>query len=207
MYKCIIFDVDGTLVDSEKNMLLSLQRVLEEKVDKLYPLEDLRFTMALPSRKTFQVLGFEDKAKELTELWGAYAVEYGKTTQLFDGVKEMLEYLNKRGITIGIVTSRTKSELDAEFERLNIKEYMKYIVCADDTKNHKPHPDPILKFLEVSGVNPADSIYIGDTLNDFYCSMEAGVKFGLALWGNPLETHMDATHHLESPLDLKNLIG
>lgn len=84
---------------------------------------------------------------------------------------------------------------------------MTYAICADDTERHKPHPEPLLKFLEVSGAKAESSIYIGDAIYDYECAREAGVDFGLALWGCRQPDTIPAKYQFEHPRDVLALLN
>lgn len=69
----------------------------------------------------------------------------------FDGIEELLEKLEKKGSTLGVVTSRTREELELVLDQLPIRKYFSICICADDTKEHKPSAQPLLKYMELSG--------------------------------------------------------
>lgn len=125
---------------------------------------------------------------------------------MFNGIENLLDMLRNKEITQGIVTSKTTQELKDDFEPFGLMRYLPYVVCADDTKKHKPHPEPLLKFLEISNAHASSSIYIGDTMYDFACAREAGVDFALALWGCKQHEHIPAKYKLNKPSDILDLI-
>jgi phosphoglycolate phosphatase-like HAD superfamily hydrolase len=132
MYKYIIFDIDGTVLDTETAVLSSLQKVVLEELNKSLSFDELKFTLGIPGEVT--------------------------------------------------------------------------LVCADDTEKHKPNPDPILKFLEVSGADKSKTIYIGDTKYDMQCALDAGIDFALALWGAKSSVGINANYILENPKQILQLI-
>jgi phosphoglycolate phosphatase-like HAD superfamily hydrolase len=100
------------------------------------------------------------------------------------------------------VTSKTNEELINDFMPFGLSSYLTHTVCADDTVRHKPHPEPLLKFLEISGADPKKSIYIGDTIYDYECARDAGIDFGLALWGCKNHENIQAKYKFERPQDI-----
>ena len=78
---------------------------------------------------------------------------------------------------------------------------MNIIICADDTEKHKPNPEPLLKYMELSKTNNDDILYIGDSTYDMQCANSANVKFAFAKWGNKYQT-LNADFVLEKPSDL-----
>lgn len=182
MFQCIIFDVDGTLIDTEISVKKSLQKVLSEETQKEYSLTDLDFILGIPGQIALEKLGIKN-IKEVNRRWNEYMTDYKNHVTVFDGIEKILQKLKEKSVKTGIVTSKTRNELRDDFIPFDLMKYLDFYVCADDTINHKPNPDPILKFLEISGIAANQAIYIGDTIYDYKAANAANVKFALALWG------------------------
>ncbi|NLK98781.1 MAG: HAD family hydrolase [Epulopiscium sp.] len=206
MYNCIIFDIDGTLIDNETADLLSLQRVVYEELNKNLSLDELRFSLGIPSEISLRQLGINN-VSEACNKWNKYFKEYFQHVKIFDGIKETLMKLNQMEILTGIVTSKTKEEFLNDFIPMGLNDYFKIVVCADDTEKHKPHPDPILHFLKQSGADKSKAIYIGDTKYDMECALGAGIDFALALWGAKSSTGINANYILDHPKQILELIN
>ncbi|MWC29814.1 HAD family hydrolase [Paenibacillus sp. MMS18-CY102] len=205
VYNTIIFDVDGTLINTETAVLHSLQKMLKADYDRDVAAEDLTFVLGVPGTTSLPQLGIKDIGAA-NERWNYFMKEFYSTIDVFAGIRELLETLQSKGIKQGIVTSKTLEELRDDFTPFGLMPYLPYVVCADDTEKHKPNPEPLLHFMKVSGVDPARSIYIGDTIYDYECARDAGVDFGLALWGCKDHEQIPAQYKLKSPLDLLNLV-
>ncbi len=126
--------------------------------------------------------------------------------KVFDDIKDTLVKLNEMGISIGIVTSKTKEEYTNDFVPFGLGNYFKLVVCADDTEKHKPNPEPILKFIELSGVDKSNTLYIGDTKYDMECAFSSGIDFALALWGAKVSVGINANYILKKPKQILELI-
>ena len=126
--------------------------------------------------------------------------------KVFDDIKDTLVKLSEIGILAGIVTSKTKEEYMNDFVPFGLTDYFKLVVCADDTKEHKPNPAPILKFIELSGVDKSKAIYIGDTKYDRDCAFSAGIDFALALWGAKSSIGIKANYILENPKQILTIV-
>lgn len=206
MYKTIIFDVDGTLIDTEKAVLGSLRKMLEEDYGKRVPLEDLTFVLGIPGARSLPKLNITD-IDQANKRWNHYMKDFYHEIKVFDGIKEVLEILEDRDLVLGIVTSKTNQEITDDFEPFGLSGQMKHKVSADDTEKHKPNPDPLLKFLEISGADPKTAIYIGDTVYDYECARDAGIDFGLALWGCKNPEGISASYNFEKPQDILRILG
>ncbi|KKO51096.1 HAD family hydrolase [Paenibacillus sp. DMB20] len=206
MYDCIIFDVDGTLIDTEAAVLGSLKKFLAEKGCTVPVDENLRFALGIPGKDALLKLGIQD-TEEGCRIWNEYMKEFMDDVHPFQGTREVLAELKSKGIRTGIVTSKTRQELQDDFVPFGLMDQLDVVVCADDTEKHKPCPEPLLKFLEISGADPARSIYIGDTMYDAECASDAHVDFGLALWGAPSPDQVKiAAHRLKHPSDITSLV-
>ncbi len=205
MYNYIIFDIDGTILDTETAVLSSLQKLLLEELNKNYSFEDLSFALGIPGEAALRKLGINN-ILESNEKWNSYLKEYFHHVKVFEGIKDTLMKLNEMNISTGIVTSKTKEEFINDFVPFDLSKYFKFVVCADDTEKHKPNPEPILKFIELSGADKSKTIYIGDTKYDMDCAFSAGIDFALALWGAKSSEGIDANYILENPKEIFEFI-
>lgn len=207
MYKSVIFDVDGTLIDTEKPILISLQKVVEEELNEYKELNELSFSFGLTDDITFKMLGIKNMERA-TDKWREYIKKNSHLINVFKDIEDTLKMLNDLNIYTGIVTSRTEQELVNDLYPLHLHEYMRTIISADATTKHKPDPEPILKFLEVSKIDPSSAIYIGDTIYDMKCAGSAGIDFALAHWGAKSTEGIDrARFILENPSDILKIVG
>lgn len=115
--------------------------------------------------------------------WLEILKPYQKTNHLFDGILELLTTLKAAGCTLGVVTSRMRKLYDEEVPCMGVDGLMDYVVCADDTAEHKPTGAPLRKYMEWSGAAPEQVLYIGDSVYDMQCAADAGTDFLLAGWG------------------------
>jgi len=204
VYKCVIFDIDGTIIDTEKAVISSLQKLLQLETGVVYSADELSFVLGIPgtvSLKRFNITDIEKACQK----WNEYLKEYYSDIRVFPGLEEIIKQLHNRKIKTGIVTSKTKQELADDFYPFGLYDYFDYIVCADDTSKHKPDPEPILKCLKLSKSSPAETIYIGDTSYDMQCAQSAGVDFALALWGTK-DSNLNATIKLNHPKEILDIV-
>lgn len=205
-YKGIIFDLDGTLLNTERMNLIPLKRLIKEELNMDMPYDSLLKYKAYPGLKTLEELGFENI--ELSyEKWVRYVNEFEESATLYEGFDKVIKTLFEKGILCGIASSKTKSQYEIDFLPTGLKGYMNGVVLADDTDNHKPHPDPLLKAANMMNVDPDRCMYVGDTIVDYESSKAANMDFALALWGASDLSGIDADYNLEQPLDLLNKLG
>lgn len=200
MYKHIVFDIDGTLVDNEKAVLCSLQEVLLRVTGKEYPFEELTFSLGIPGEDTLERLNVED-IPAVMEMWIEALRRYEDTVSIHAGIEELLQELSDRGYRLGLASSRTRELLEQDFGKLKIDKYFEIKICADDTTEHKPTAAPLLKYMEISKTSRNEVLYIGDSVHDSQCAGNAGVDFALAVWGSHTE-ETPAQYYLSTPADL-----
>lgn len=181
-YTHIVFDVDGTLLDTEDTIQLALQKTVEEYTGKHYSLQDLEFSLGIPGAEVMRRLGIEDGEAGRVR-WNDNMVSLRHLMHVYPGIEKLLAELHKRGYKLGIVTSRLREELNEDFPQFELEQYFSTIVCADDSKTHKPTAGPLLKYMELTGTNREEMLYIGDRDHDMQCADAAGVDFVLANWG------------------------
>lgn len=180
-FKHVVFDVDGTLADTDNISQRALQDLLFERTGEEEDLKDLTFTRGIPGDEALAQLGIFDK--EALARWDELAREHADEVKLFYGVREMLEELRKSGKKMGIVSSRRHDEYEEVITPLGIDEYFENMVLAEDTGRHKPEPDPLLEYLRRAGAKPEETIYVGDTAHDSRAARAAGASFVFAGWG------------------------
>lgn len=206
MLKSFIFDVDGTILDTEQAILKSLQIVLKEQINKSFKTNELRFALGIPGKDALTQLNIPD-VESMEAKWSEAILEFSDEVTIFEGVEMTISQLSLQNIKLGIVTSKTGQEMIDEFEPFGLSDFFDKTVCASDTVHHKPHPEPLLNCLEQLNVSTDEAIYIGDSIYDFQCATAAGVKFALALWGaKTLKGFEGADYILKTPEDILNLL-
>ena len=206
-YKHILFDIDGTLIDTEEAILQSLQDTVREMLHKDIGKPELKFALGIPGSVTLRKLGITD-TERANKRWNENLLKYKSRIRLFDGIPHLLENLKMNGCKLGIVTSKTRHEYTADFAApFALSGYFGIVICVEDTPRPKPYPDPLLTYLNTAYLNTArihaeDALYIGDTLYDCLCAQNAGVDFGFAAWGNAAVQEIPADYLFKRPADV-----
>ena len=204
MYKHIVFDVDGTLINTEYAVVHSLQDTLKEVQNKNYKIEELEFVLGITGEAAIKQMGVAN-ITETVDLWNNHLNSYKDSVMIFDGIKDLLQKLS-HDYKLGIVTSKTKAEFEEEVTHFGLNKYFGVIICADDTQKHKPEPEPLLKYMQLANAKPAETLYIGDSIYDMQCAKSSGVDFAFAKWGNKRQ-NIEAKYALLNPLDLLNSLS
>lgn len=209
MYKHILFDVDGTLFDTEEAVILSLQRAMEAFGLQPKDRTQLQFALGIPGMRALEQLKVAEADKpRFFEVWEhSLQHEFNDRVRVFDGIEGLLDLLRRRGRQLGIVTSRTRRELGIDLERFGLAGYFGACICMEDTERHKPDPEPMHAYLERVGAAPGEVLFVGDTQYDEQCAHGAGVDFALAAWGAPTVCGISAEYFPQIPLDVLNILS
>lgn len=182
----LLFDLDGTLIDTT-NLILncyknSVNKFVENPPDKAEILKG--FGRPLQDQLWRLYPSLRDRIDEMALLWREAQDElHDSLIEPFPGTSETLADLKRRGYPLGIVTSKERPMAERGMELNGFRHLMDIMVCVDDTNNHKPHPEPILRGIELMGAKPEETLYVGDSLHDMMAGRAAGVKVAAAMWG------------------------
>ena len=187
MYRLAVFDIDGTLIDTERTGVESLMKTIRELTGKEVPYGEAYKAFGIPSSSVSKLYGYED-AKRFGERWEENFISLSHHINPFPGVLDALRRIKAAGMATGVVTSRNRMEFDYDDYLREMVPYLDHIVCSEDTVHHKPHPEPLLRCIEMASgavgesILPGEVIFFGDTDHDFACSRDAGCDFALADW-------------------------
>jgi pyrophosphatase PpaX len=178
----VLFDLDGTLVDSYELYLEAYRRALEPQLGRRPDLED--FVRHHPSSELhFLRRWVGEAAEECHRAMQRHYRELHPTlcAGVYEGVPEMLAALRSAGVRMGIVTGKGRVTWEETHARLGLGDF-EVVVTEDDVAHPKPHPAGLLQALEAMGARPAEAIYVGDSLTDMEAGRAAGMRVGAALW-------------------------
>ncbi|MFS8617343.1 MAG: HAD family hydrolase [Solitalea sp.] len=201
MYKAVVFDVDGTMVDTEDAVVEAKLKILAGQGRTMDPAEMLRKIWGKPRYKSFELLGIDDTPENHAKMT-RYMLEFSYLIKFYDGIQDTIRQLHAAGTKLGIVTSRIREELSYDIIPAGLIPLFETTICYEDTAEHKPHPEPLLLFLQRTGFSANEVLFIGDTVYDMQCADAAGVHFGLALWGTTEPDKLTGEYRLNHPSEI-----
>jgi pyrophosphatase PpaX len=182
----IVFDVDGTILDTREFILKTFEHTLTSH------------GYSVPTRGAIQAVvagkiledGYLQLAPDgdIIALCDTHRVFQKKRYDLivaYEGLTDTLSSLRDKGIVSGLYSSRGKATLRPSLEHMQVLKYFDAVIDGGDVQNHKPHPEGVLKALEILGVSPQDSAMIGDSHADIeagkaaHCALTIGITHGL----------------------------
>lgn len=204
-YKAVIFDIDGTMLDTARMNIEPLQTILKKEQKKTYSYQELEPYVAYSGVVILQKLQIPDEEIErVLSDWIEEIQQSGIVSTLFDGMLEVLQYLKEKGIALGIVSSKEIKQYHFDMVSKGLDVYFDAVVLADDTKKHKPHPEPMIECLRRLQLKAEECLYVGDTDADALCAQATGCDFAYAGWG-PLTLQENCTYTLQHPKDIISL--
>ena len=208
-YPIVLFDLDGTLVDSGAMILSSFRHATRTVLEREIPDEELAALVGgMNIREQMQSLA-PDRVEELVRVYRAHNEPLHADLQAFPGVEDLLGELSSQGRKLGIVTAKRRRTVDLAFAVLPIERFFDVVVTSGDTQRHKPHPDPVLLALERLNANGARAAFVGDSPFDIGAGKAAGTFTVGVSWGglHPEERLVEAgadvvVHKPEDLLDV-----
>ena len=208
-YPTVLFDFDGTLIDSGEIILASFRHATKTVLEQEIPDEVLAAAVG-GSNIYDQMRAFdEERVDELVRVYRAHNEPLHDELVAFEGIERLLERLKAEGRQLGIVTAKRRRTVDLAFSILPLERYFDTVVTSDQTEHHKPHPEPVLTALERLGAKPEEAAFVGDSPFDMGAGKAAGVFTVAVSWGklHPVERLLEAgadvvVHSPEELLDV-----
>ena len=187
--KLIIFDFDGTLGDTRRNIVTTMQMAIKEMQLPERSESECASTIGLPLAGCFRTL-FPDIQEELISICAeTYRRIFNEnlkkiTPEAFPGVVKTLKTLKEQGITLTIASSRSRNSLMELTHNMGIADYISNLLGADDVKEAKPKPEPVLKTLATMHYDASETLVVGDMAVDILMGANAETKTCGVTWGN-----------------------
>ena len=184
-YSTVLFDLDGTLLDSTRLILDSFHHTFA--MHGLPALPDEVFLAGVGTPLRVEFAKYRDRAEDIEAMIATYR-EYNfqhhdRMVRAFPGAIACVHALAAANIGLAIVTSKGRHGAKMGLEALTLTDVFKVLVCAEDVTRHKPDPEPVRHAMTQLGADPAKTLFVGDSLHDMRAGRGAHVSTGAALWG------------------------
>jgi pyrophosphatase PpaX len=209
-FNAILFDLDGTLLDSREAYYQSFKNAFHIVLGMELKPEDRDRYMSLPTTTFLDLYASGEQRIRLEEEMTIGLNRIFPIAKLFQGMDYLLPTLRDAGCRLAVVTSQNQPEMDLSRRVLKIDHWIDAWICVDDSSQPKPHPEPVKIALHRLDARPEEAIMIGDTIYDLMAGRNAGVRTGAACWGaaNPqalIDMHPDYVFY--QPEDLMALVS
>lgn len=184
---CVLFDLDGTLVDTAPDLISCLNRALNiHGFDAVAPeiiKPFISYGAAAMIDASRPLCDDELKADILETMLTCYQNNIAEHTVFFPGMADTLDAIEAQGLKWGVVTNKRERFTNPLMAALKLADRAACIVSGDTTANSKPHPEPMLAACKQAEVNPQECVYIGDALHDITAGKNANMKTLAAVYG------------------------
>lgn len=183
-FPIVLFDLDGTLIDSGPIILASMQHSVRTVLGREIPPDELGLTIGGQGIVAQMQAIDGDRADELVEAYKEHNDGLHETLEAFDDLLDVLPRLTAEGRRLGIVTAKRRRTVALALERFPaLSDEFEVVVTHEDTDRHKPDPDPVLLAIERLDGVPAQAVYVGDSPFDVKAAKAAGAYAVAVGWG------------------------
>jgi pyrophosphatase PpaX len=207
----VLFDLDGTLIDSIRLILDSYHHTLA--AHGIPPRTDDHWLRGVGTPLSVQFAEWRDDVGKLEAMVATYReynlAHHDRMVTVYPGVVTALGAIRAAGRRTGLVTSKNRQGALRGLTLVRLEAMMDVLVCADEVTNPKPHPEPVEKAVALLGADPGTTVYVGDSIHDMVSGRAAGVRTAAALWGPFGREHLELAapdYWLETPADLVTLL-
>ncbi|MFZ5817009.1 MAG: pyrophosphatase PpaX [Bacillota bacterium] len=208
-FSVLLFDLDGTLIDTNHLIVTSFQHVFREHLKREVAAEEIYPFFGEPLPRTMARYAPE-RAEELVERYRAYNIsQHDLLVRPFPGVPEALTALQAAGLRLGVVTSKRTELAQRGLRVCGLERFFATLVGMDATEKHKPDPEPVLEALRRMGEEPGPHVLmVGDSIYDIQCGRNAGCATAGVGWtvGRSALEASGPDHWVEEPADLVRLV-
>ncbi len=182
MIKGIIFDMDGTLIDTNDLVIDCIKKTVNKYLG--YIPEKDSFNEILGKPLDIQMSFFsEEHTTEMVDYYRKiYLERRDEDTKIFPGIMELLKALNESKMKMAIVSNKGRRGINHGLEMFNMKDFFEITLSVVDVENKKPHPEAINKVLQIWNMRKEEVLFVGDSHNDILAANNAGVKSVLVGW-------------------------
>jgi phosphoglycolate phosphatase len=185
-WQLIVFDWDGTLMDSTSAIVRAAERAMDDVGLPRPPPEKIRGIIGLGLKESWDSLfpgrGTDGFASFVERYRDHFVNAERLSIRPYPGVEDLVEELHGRGVLLAVATGKSRRGLDRDLLETGLGRFFKFSVTSDESRS-KPHPDMLLRIIEHLGVDPGRTLMIGDTEFDLHMAREARTGSVAVAWG------------------------
>jgi pyrophosphatase PpaX len=182
-FPVVLFDLDGTVIDSGAIILASMRHATEEVLGVAPPDEELMAAVGGPGLEAQMYALAPDRVDELVTVYRAHNEPLHDGLVCCAGMDDVLVRLKDEGRRLGIVTAKRRKTVGLAFDQVPLAHLFETVVGGDETEHHKPDPAPLLLALERMDARPDEAAYVGDAPFDVKAAKAAGLFSVAVTWG------------------------
>ncbi len=182
-FPVVLFDLDGTVVDSGGIILASMRHATREVLGRDFGDAELMQAVGGPGLEAQMEVFAPERVEELVRVYRAHNEPLHDELQACAGMEDVLVRLHEQGHRLGVVTAKRRSTVELAFARVPIAHLFETVVGGDETQKHKPDPEPLLLAAKRMNARPDEIAYVGDSPFDIRAAKAAGMHAIAVTWG------------------------
>jgi pyrophosphatase PpaX len=182
-FPVVLFDLDGTVVDSGSIILASMRHATREVLGRDFGDAELMQAVGGPGLEAQMEVFAPERVDDLVRVYRAHNEPLHDELEACAGMEDVLLRLHEQGHRLGIVTAKRRSTVELAFARVPIAHLFETVVGGDETQKHKPDPEPLLLAAKRMNANPDETAYVGDSPFDIRAAKAAGMHAIAVTWG------------------------
>ncbi|MDA7025558.1 pyrophosphatase PpaX [Bacillus sp. CLL-7-23] len=202
----VLFDLDGTLINTNELIIASFLHTLDHYHPGQYKREDVLNFIGPSLYETFSSIN-QEKVNEMIMMYREYNHKmHDQLVTEYDTVYETLEHLSYKGYKLGIVTTKLRDTVNMGLKWTGLDRFFETVVTLDDVKRAKPDPEPVLLALSKLDSLPEEAIMIGDNYHDILAGQNAGTKTAGVAWSIKGEKNLEKYHPDYMLVEMRDLL-
>ncbi|SEA41641.1 pyrophosphatase PpaX [Thalassobacillus cyri] len=206
----ILFDLDGTLIDTNELIIASFLHTTEQYGDRVYSREEIMNFIGPPLRESLAQVD-ENRVEEMIVTYREHNMKHhDELVEAYPTVVETMKILKEKGYKLGIVTTKMRQTVEMGLKLTGLKELFPVVVTLDDVTNAKPHPEPIIQALNALESTASETLMVGDNTHDILAGQNAGTKTAGVAWtikGKEVLEELEPDYMLAEMRELIEILG
>jgi pyrophosphatase PpaX len=181
--KCIVFDMDGTLTQTNQLIYDSFNYIAQKYAGRTYSIPEIHTMFGPPEEEALLVIVRPDQIDEVMKDYLAfYRMNHNRLARLYPGIEDILRYTKERGKYLALFTGKGTKTAGITLQEFHIDKYFDFVVSGNDVVNRKPSSEGLHKIMEHFELQPNEVLMVGDAVSDVKAAHEAGVKVAAVVW-------------------------
>lgn len=189
--KCVVFDMDGTLTQTNELIYDSFNHIAEKYIKKrLTPKEIVAYFGPPEEEAVRNLIGSEHIDEAMNEYYYFYQKYHDRLATLYPGIKDLLIFLRGKGMILGLFTGKGRRTTEITLRAFDIARYFDIVMTGDDVDHFKPSGDGLRKIMQRFSLSADELLMVGDSVADIRASRDGGVAIASVLWDSYSKDHV-----------------
>ena len=181
--KCIVFDMDGTMTQTNQLIYDSFNYIAQKYAGKTYTIPEINAMFGPPEEGALLSIVPEEKIDEvMKDYLSFYREHHNQLARIYPGIERILSSIKERGKLLALFTGKGTCTATITLQEFHIEKYFDYVVTGNDVVKYKPSSEGLHKIMNHFVLRPDELLMVGDSVSDVKAAHEAGVKIAAVVW-------------------------